>query len=124
MGGEEFSQPSNKLDNRFGEIEPRQSEAIVALGRLDECESPRSFAVPSSSSSSSDSCKAASRLMVDWEGSKDAEDTLRDFDRRYHSSGTQNRNIRFAEDDNGLGEKGKPTTLKISEEGGNLENSG
>jgi len=58
VGVEVWIQPSNKLDNRLGEIEARQSGDAIALG---EGESSSRFVRPSLASSS---CRAASRLMV------------------------------------------------------------
>jgi hypothetical protein len=53
----------------------------------------------------------------------DALETERELDRLYHSSGTQNLNLRRAEDENGFGAKGDMRMLVTMEDPGNLVNS-
>lgn len=105
-------QPSNILDNRFCESELRQSfggmKGLIEAEALGLEDWPI-LAVPPSvpeSSSSSDSWRLARRLTVSSEGSKEAVEDERDFERRYHSSGTQNRKCLDADGSRGFILKG------------------
>jgi hypothetical protein len=95
------------LDKRREVTRPRCSIVLLSF-----CVDVSSLAVPSPSSPSSssswpssDSWRAARRLIVPAEGVVELEETFRDLDRRYHSSGTQNLKDRVAEGPNGLAVK-------------------
>lgn len=117
-------QPSKRLDNRACDRELRQSgDSLRSLGGDRVI---LTFAVPSPSedSSSSDFPRMATCLSVDSEGPTDVEGMIRDFERRYHSSGTQNRKFRRAEGQNGLGVKGVSMVADINVVPESLEHSG
>lgn len=99
-------QLSNILENLFCDIELRQSVGAlnpeVGVRRSgSEPESAFCFAVPPDSPLSSSSSISARRLIVSSEGSVEVVETDRDFDRRYHSSGTQNLNVCATDDAEG-----------------------
>lgn len=65
----------------------------------------------------------AACLSVDSEGTIDMEGMIRDFERRYHSSGTQNRKFLRAKGRNGLGVKGVSMIVDTEVVAGSLEHS-
>lgn len=115
------SQPPNREDKRFAETE------FLLVDLLSGDTGLLTLAVPSpsssSSSSSSDSCNEASRLIVDWEGSREVMDEVLVLVRRNHSSGMHIRKVRVALEEKGFGMEGNSTVLYIGESPGNLEDS-
>ena len=90
--GPDGSQPSNMDESRACEKLPLQSPDFRGELVGDWVTDTWAFAVPSpssDSSSSSDSCKSAKRLIVASEGVKEPEDNVLVLLLRYHSSGTQ-----------------------------------
>lgn len=113
-------QLSNMLDRRFCEMELRQSFGGTKGLMEDDAfglDDRPSLAVPPDSSSSSSSSvssiswRLARRLTVSSDGSKDAVDDERDFERRYHSSGTHIRKYRTAARPNGFALNGASTMV-------------
>jgi len=104
VGVEGRSQPSKTLDSRPCERDWRQSADFVFDGgeTSDKALVLACLAVPSPSSSSDVSVSWLA-LMVESDGSYDMEDVELGRERRYHSSGTENRKKRpaFAEDVDG-----------------------
>jgi hypothetical protein len=102
VGVEGRSQPSNTLDSRPWERDWRQSADFVFDGgeTSDTMLVLACLAVPPPSSSS-DVSVSWFAFIVDSDGSNDAEDVERGRERRYHSSGTENRmkRLAFAETD-------------------------
>jgi hypothetical protein len=62
--------------------------------------------------------------MVSSDGSREAVETLRDLERLYHSSGTQNLKERVAEGERGLGVTGACMAWNRGREDGSLVVSG
>lgn len=96
VGVEGRSQLSNTLESRAWERDWRQSVDFVFDGgeTSDTALALACLAVPSPSSS--DVSMSWFSLIVDSDGSSDTDDVERGRERRYHSSGTENRKKRFA----------------------------
>jgi hypothetical protein len=96
VGVEGRSQPSKTLDSRPCERDWRQSaDFVFDDGEMsDKALVLACLAVPSPSSS--DVSVSWLALMVESDGSYDMEDVERGRERRYHSSGTENRKKRVA----------------------------